>query len=248
MLTADGFSIDLAQLTAPGHVVLVDTDPNQLGEEGGAALGRLIIALIERISIARMPIKRKRDVLKPIWLYLDEAADYIGHDPKFIKILDKARSQLIGVTVAHQRLEQISTEVKAALEDCNIKTTCIRMPGKGKRGEFEVSAHQHPPIHFKDNQNISQVFRPMATRSNWPRMSSTANSPKRPSFLAGQVQRYKVPVPLVQLAKSMPHLPRTRRGSSSPSTIWSLTTRPSRPRDLIRLRPEHLASGTPAKA
>ena len=158
MLTAEGFGVHIGELAEPGHVLLVDTDRSRLGDEASAALGRMFIALVDQLSTARLSIKNKRS-LSPIWLYLDEAHTYVGHDPHFIRILDQARSQRIGVTVAHQRIDgQISPEVRAALEDCNLKTNCLRMEGKGKRGEFEVSRQGRPPIHFQDNQNISQVF------------------------------------------------------------------------------------------
>ncbi len=119
---APGWALDFQKLHDGGHVLLVDTDLATNGKDGTNLLGRLMIALVEQLSTGRNRLDEKK--LKPLWLYLDEASDYIEADEKFVQILIKARSSRIGATVAYQYRGLVDPRVEKALENAEIQSEC----------------------------------------------------------------------------------------------------------------------------
>jgi hypothetical protein len=139
MFEADSFGIDIDELHKGGRVLLVDTDLGANGEDGTNLLGRLIIALMEQLSTRRNRLDEQS--LKPVWFYMDEAADYIKGDHKFMQILTKARSSRVGTTVAYQYLGQIeSPPVEKALENAEIHSVCTQ------RGTVELTIAEKPSV------------------------------------------------------------------------------------------------------
>lgn len=140
MFEADGFGIDIEELHKGGHVLLVDTDLNANGEDGTNLLGRLIIGLMEQLSTRRN--KLDESSLKPVWLYIDEAADYIKTDSRFEQILTKARSSHIGATVAFQYRGQVDPKIEKALEIAEIQSVCVQ---KGTVA-MTIADTEQPPL------------------------------------------------------------------------------------------------------
>lgn len=122
MISADSFGLDMGLLSKGGHVLLVDTNLAEFGEEGANVFGRLIIALINQLSSQRSREDEKK--LKPIFVYLDEAQDYIRSDAMFANILEKARAQKIAMTVAHHHRGQLDPRIEASLENAGLKSEC----------------------------------------------------------------------------------------------------------------------------
>jgi hypothetical protein len=123
MLNADRCALDLFDvLHEGGKVLLVDTDRATLTPERTEVLGRLFIALIDQLSSRRTHLDEKK--LKPIFVYLDEAHDYIKSDERFADILEKARAQRIAITVAHHHEGQIDPRIEASLKNAGLKSHC----------------------------------------------------------------------------------------------------------------------------
>lgn len=139
MFEADSFGIDINELHKGGKVLLVDTDLNSNGEDGTNLLGRLIIGLIEQLSTTRN--KLDEGSLKPVWLYIDEAGDYLKTDSKFEQILTKARSSKIGATVAYQYRGQVDPKIEKALDIAEIHSECVQ---KGTVELTIAEKRQHP--------------------------------------------------------------------------------------------------------
>lgn len=131
MFTAPDCRIDLfSELQEGGKVVLIDTDKDDLTSEGSTLLGRFIIAMLNRVVQARS--RYDEFSLKPVWVYLDEAQNYIENDDRFAEMLTDARQRRMGLTVAHHDWRQISSpKVKLGLEGSAIHTTTI---ARGKAG------------------------------------------------------------------------------------------------------------------
>jgi hypothetical protein len=155
MFEADSFGLDIEELHKGGKVLLVDTDIEANGEDGTNLLGRLIIGLMETLATRRN--KLDEDTLKPVWFYMDEAADYIKGDHKFVQILTKARSSRVGATVAYQYLGQIeSPPVEKALENAAIHSVCIQ------RGSVELT--------IEENKLPALTIRPYTFINDEPQM------------------------------------------------------------------------------
>jgi hypothetical protein len=88
--------------------------------------------MLNRVVQARAPFDEF--ALKPVWVYLDEAQNYIESDDRFAEMLTDARQRRMGLTVAHHDWRQIaSPKVKLGLEGAGIHTKTIR------RGRAAVS-------------------------------------------------------------------------------------------------------------
>jgi hypothetical protein len=62
----------------------------------------------------------------PVHFYIDEAQTVIANDAKVPVILDECRSQMIALTLAHQRLNRItSKEVQDALFNCPVRFASV---------------------------------------------------------------------------------------------------------------------------
>lgn len=123
MISADSFGLDMEEVNKDGRVLLVDTNLADFGEEGTNVFGRLIIALINQLSNRRAKEDEKK--LKPVFVYIDEAQDYIRQDTMFANILEKARAQKIAMTVAHHHKGQLDPRIEASLENAGIKSECL---------------------------------------------------------------------------------------------------------------------------
>jgi hypothetical protein len=135
-----------------GKVLLVDTDWEANNADGAEILGRLFIAFLEQLSTRRMKI---RDVYKPIWVYIDEASDYLKTDSHFTQIMIKAAGQKIGMTVAYQFKGYIDRTIELALEkNAEIQSECLQ------RGQVNLTVEGKPlvlpvgQLEFKDERNM----------------------------------------------------------------------------------------------
>jgi hypothetical protein len=111
------------ELHGGGKVLLVDTDNQKNDDEGTNLMGRMFIAMLNDAMMRRMKLANK----KPIYVYLDEAADYLSFDKSFIKILTRAGEARVGMTVAYQFKGQpgVDGEMEKALNNASIHSECI---------------------------------------------------------------------------------------------------------------------------
>jgi hypothetical protein len=122
MISADSFGLSMPLLGRGGRVLLVDTNRAKFSKEGANVFGRLIIALIDQLSSQRSEHDEQK--LKPVFVYIDEAQDYIQSDALFTDILEKARASKIAMTVAHHHKGQIDPRIEQSLENAGIKSHC----------------------------------------------------------------------------------------------------------------------------
>jgi hypothetical protein len=103
--------LDLYQAMNEGKIILVSTAKDLLKTDGSALLGRFFIAMIAQAALERSVIAREDRT--PTFVYIDEAQEYFGDDVE--TILTQARKYRVGLTLAHQTLDQLSPRLRAAL-------------------------------------------------------------------------------------------------------------------------------------
>ncbi len=103
--------LDLHQAMNEGKIILVSTAKDLLKADGSALLGRFFIAMIAQAALERSVIPREDRT--PTFVYIDEAQEYFGDDVE--TILTQARKYKVGLTLAHQSLDQLSSRLRAAL-------------------------------------------------------------------------------------------------------------------------------------
>ncbi|HYC98458.1 type IV secretory system conjugative DNA transfer family protein [Brevundimonas sp.] len=103
--------LDLYAAMNAGKIILVSTAKDLLKSDGSALLGRFFIAMIAQAALERSVIPA--DERTPTFVYVDEAQEYFGDDVE--TILNQARKYRVGLTLAHQTLDQLSPRLRAAL-------------------------------------------------------------------------------------------------------------------------------------
>ena len=113
--------VDMNSAMQGGKIVLVNTAKELLGHEGASILGRFFIALIAQAAQRRATLPpHKRN---PAFVYIDEAADYF--DVTVDHLLNQARKYKVGMVLAHQNLDQLSSSLRASF----FSSTSIKYAG-----------------------------------------------------------------------------------------------------------------------
>lgn len=102
-------TIDFKDIMANKKILLVNLSKGKLGELGSYLLGLIIVGKILINAFSRDP---KGDI-PPFYLYLDEFQNVATDSIK--SILSEARKYKLGLTLAHQYIEQIPKDIKDAV-------------------------------------------------------------------------------------------------------------------------------------
>ena len=111
--------VDLfVELQTP-KVVVINTNRAALGD-GVEPLGRFFLAQLLHMARKRMILPKASRL--PVYAYVDEAADYIGDEPKVADLIDEAREPRVAMTFAIQREKDIpNANVLDALKHASIQ-------------------------------------------------------------------------------------------------------------------------------
>jgi hypothetical protein len=111
LFTSSSNKLDIYTELNRGSVILIDTSKGTLTEKPSARYGRFFISLILRATYERDAIPE--DKRKAAYLYIDEAHEYF--DKNIDNLLAQARKYRVGCTLAHQGLDQATTDLQASL-------------------------------------------------------------------------------------------------------------------------------------
>lgn len=104
-------ALDMKGALDAGKIVLVNTAKDVLKAEASAIFGRYVIALILKSALERAADAKA--ARRPAFVYIDEAADYF--DDTIDTLLIQARKYNVGLTLAHQFLDQLTTALRASV-------------------------------------------------------------------------------------------------------------------------------------
>lgn len=104
-------AFDMKAAMDAGKIILISTAKDRLKSEASAIFGRYMIALVQQAALERSadPVPSRR----PAFVYIDEAADYF--DQNIDTLLIQARKFKVGLTLAHQHLDQLSPQLRASM-------------------------------------------------------------------------------------------------------------------------------------
>lgn len=118
MFNSPRSKVDMGRLLDSGALILINADKGLLGEEGAQFYQRVFITLVLAAAQQRIADRRHRDV----YFYIDECHSAIKNEPRMATIIQECRSKRVGMTLAHQAMQQIkSADVIGALADCAIR-------------------------------------------------------------------------------------------------------------------------------
>lgn len=102
--------LDLFTATNEGKIILVNTAKDLLKTEGSALFGRFFVSMLAQAALERSTIPESRRT--PTFVYVDEAQEYF--DDTVETILSQGRKYGVGITLAHQSLDQLTPRLRAA--------------------------------------------------------------------------------------------------------------------------------------
>lgn len=113
--------IDLFSKMNEGSVILISTAKDLLKQDGASLYGRFFLSMIGQAIMERAVIPE--DQRTPTFLYVDECQDYFDETIKIL--LAQGRKYKIGVTLAHQYLDQLDTGGRSSV----LANTSIKAAG-----------------------------------------------------------------------------------------------------------------------
>lgn len=102
--------LDLFTALNDGKIIFVNTAKDLLKTEGSQLLGRFFVSMLSQAALERSTVPESRRT--PTYVYVDEAQEYF--DDTIETILSQARKYRVGITLAHQTLDQLSPRLKGA--------------------------------------------------------------------------------------------------------------------------------------
>ncbi|HEY3814570.1 MAG TPA: DUF87 domain-containing protein [Caulobacteraceae bacterium] len=94
-----------------GRVLLVNLAKGRLGEDASAILGGLLVSVLGLAAFSRadLPVAQRR----PFFLYVDEFQSFTTL--AFVNMMSELRKYGVGLTLAHQHLQQLEPEIRHAV-------------------------------------------------------------------------------------------------------------------------------------
>lgn len=120
MFAQEANKLDLFDAMNEGKIILVSTAKDLLKSDGSALLGRFFIAMLAQAALERSTIAAEDRT--PTFVYVDEAQEYF--DDSIETILNQARKYRVGLTLAHQTLDQLSPRLRSAIHS-NTSLKCV---------------------------------------------------------------------------------------------------------------------------
>jgi len=106
-------TVQMRDVLAEGKILLCSLASGLLGEEAAALLGALIVAELWHATTARSGMAPDRRT--PVMAYLDEWQHFVHLPTPMASVLAEARGLSLGMTLAHQHMDQLTPEAKHAV-------------------------------------------------------------------------------------------------------------------------------------
>ena len=106
-------SFDFRKMMDEKKIVIVNLSKGQVGEDNAKLLGSMLITKIYLSAMSRADLGEAVEQLPPFYLFVDEFQSFANES--FADILSEARKYKLSLTIAHQYIEQMPEEVRAAV-------------------------------------------------------------------------------------------------------------------------------------
>ncbi len=107
-------SFDIRKLMDEGKIVIINLSKGRVGEANANLIGSMLITKIYLAAMSRADkSEQELQKLPNFYLYVDEFQSFANES--FADILSEARKYKLNLTIAHQYIEQMEEEVRAAV-------------------------------------------------------------------------------------------------------------------------------------
>ncbi len=125
-------SFNIRELMDTRKILLMNLSKGAIGEGGAQLLGAMMVTKMQLAAMSRVDIPQEQR--QDFFVYIDEFQNF--STDSFAEILSEARKYRLSLILAHQYIEQLSDEVKAAVFG-NVGTTIVFRIGAADAEEFE---------------------------------------------------------------------------------------------------------------
>jgi len=132
--------INMLELMDKRCIILVQIPKGLLGENTSNLLGAFIVAQIQQAALSRKSESERR----PFYLYLDEFQNYTTDN--ISDILSESRKYQLSMVLAHQYLQQLDEEIRAAVLNTSGAIACFRT---GFDDALHLAKHVFPTLDFQ---------------------------------------------------------------------------------------------------
>lgn len=107
-------TFDIRKVMDDRKILIVNLSKGRMGEGNASLVGSMLITKIYLAAMSRADVGAEAvRALPPFYLYVDEFQSFANES--FADILSEARKYKLSLTIAHQYIEQMSDEVRAAV-------------------------------------------------------------------------------------------------------------------------------------
>ncbi|MEQ1899910.1 MAG: hypothetical protein ABL866_04175 [Devosia sp.] len=147
--------LDLFTELQSSKLILINTNRGLL-KGATEAFGRFFIAKLLQATEERMLVDKNRRL--PVFCYIDEATDYIAREENIRELTDKARKQMVSLTLAAQAEENVqSATVLSALRRMAIQTRLRRTGQANIEVDSTPLTATIPDFNFANGPHMSKV-------------------------------------------------------------------------------------------
>ena len=107
-------SVNFRQIMDEKKILIINLSKGQLGEGNANLIGSMLVTKLYLTAMSRANLSaREQKMLPPFYLFVDEFQSFANES--FANILSEARKYKLALTIAHQYIEQVPEEVRAAV-------------------------------------------------------------------------------------------------------------------------------------
>jgi hypothetical protein len=173
-------TFDIRRVMDEGKIFIVNLSKGRMGEGNANLVGSMLITKIYLAAMSRADVGADAvRHLPPFYLYVDEFQSFANES--FADILSEARKYKLSLTIAHQYIEQMSEEVRAAVFG-NVGTMISFRVGSY---DAEVLEKEFAPAFLAEdivNLGFAQIYLKLMINGigSAPFSAKTLNRPKMP--------------------------------------------------------------------
>jgi hypothetical protein len=224
-------TFDIRKLMDEKKIFIVNLSKGRMGEGNANLVGSMLITKIYLAAMSRADVGPEVvKSLPPFYLYVDEFQSFANES--FADILSEARKYKLSLTIAHQYIEQMSDEVRAAVFG-NVGTMIAFRVGSY---DAEVLEKEFAPVFLAEdivNLGFAQVYLKLMINGigSPPFSATTINRPKMPAHtfandvivasraqfalpraqVEADIKKWHEPVPPQPRDPNAPQVPETRK-------------------------------------
>lgn len=137
----------MTDIFAARRILLVKISKGTIGPEAAALLGSLVVSQLWTTALGRITTAAEKRT--PVMVYIDEVQDYLRLPGDLGEVLAQARGLGLGLTLAHQHLDQLPRGLHAAIMANARSRIAFQLTGKDARELASLTRGQLDPDDFE---------------------------------------------------------------------------------------------------